>query len=1224
VQKPFAICVIAAFVWAGGPVWAQQSLMPPFRFEANQGQANQEVRFLAVGSMYTAELTENAIVMPTASEPLRLTFTGGRAKTIHPLDSLNLLSGYYGFGSARAYTGIPNYQRVLYESVYPGIDILFYANGNKLEFDFIVAPGASVDAIQLEVSGHDALRLSDSGNLLMKAAGDEVMLSAPRIFQETVAGRQPVSGRFVVTDSDEIGLEVEDYDRSKPLVIDPTLAFSTYVPNRSDSRELPFAIGSDSGGNVYVLYELSGSVSGFNQVMKFSRDGTPNYVVRFQAYGPSSYLLKASDMEVDAAGNAYIVGTKYTHSDFPTKNAIQSELKGPSDAIIFKLDSRGEMVFSTLLGGSDADFGWSLTLDSTGNIYVAGGTSSTDFPIRNSSSASGNMFVAKLDPQGTALLYSTYIDKPGRQYRGRTWLEVDGASNMYIAGSVEDTGNTCTAPSGSYTCSAVSVMKLNPAGTATIYDWRYSAPQQDNPLKGFSVDASGNAYFIRGSSTVVNFDPAATFGKLDPSGTLIGNFQSLLPATYADLAIDVDGNVYLTGRTPHEDSPEAQTFPVINSFRSSVRRDVFVMKLSTDGTRYLYSTFLNGDPLEPASEGYASSWGDLLHVDAGGRVYVTATTGAWTFPTTDGTRTGDRFFSSEAVVFVLDPNATDTNARYSRLEENYFAIQYTGTWYPHNSAAHGAGRAVLAVETGAKASFSFTGNGQVRWFGCKDGWSGIAKVFVDGALQATVDTYSSTTRCNTELWSATLSSGQHTVTIEVTGTKNPASQAAWIWVDKVEVTSAGDIVIGSATGGGGSGGPGGGGSGGGATTRAEQTDPAAQYSGAWYTTSSGMHSGGSAVLALDAGARVEFSFNGTGAKWIAFRDAWSGIAKVYVDGVFKSEIDMYSAADSKQAVLYTTPELPSGSHVLTIEVTGRKSSSSGGAWIWVDAFDVLSGTAGGGTGGGTGGGSGGGTTTRAEENSAAVQYAGSWSTNSSTLHSGGSAVLSISTGARATFTFNGTAARWIAYRDEWSGIAKIYIDGVFQTQVDTYASPAQAKAVVYTTPTLTAGAHTLTVEVTGQKSGAAQSAWIWIDAFETTGDGGSGGTGGSTGTFVRVEGYNAAVTGAWYTNNGAFNSGGSALLSASAGSRATFTFVGTAVKWIGLRDAYSGVAKVYIDNVLKSEMDTYSASDQAQSVIYSINGLPGGTHTISIEVTGTKSAASNAAWVWVDAFEYLP
>jgi hypothetical protein len=274
-----------------------------------------------------------------------------------------------------------------------------------------------------------------------------------------------------------------------------------------------------------------------------------------------------------------------------------------------------------------------------------------------------------------------------------------------------------------------------------------------------------------------------------------------------------------------------------------------------------------------------------------------------------------------------------------------------------------------------------------------------------------------------------------------------------------------------------------------AVTRVQQNGAGVTYTGNWVANNGSINSGGSAVMAEGAGSKANIAFVGTGVSWIGYGDEWSGIAKVYVDGALKGTIDTYSSPGKAQNVMYSVSGLASGSHSLTIEVTGTKSASSAGAWIWVDAFDVASGGASlpsGGNSAASGPAASGcaATPTRVQQNAGAVKYTGTWAANNGSINSGGSAVLTATPGARATFTFNGCAARWIAYRDEWSGIANIYVDGVLKSTVDTYSSPGAAQAVMYTVTGLTAGPHTLVVEATGQKSTASKGTWVWVDAFD--------------------------------------------------------------------------------------------------------------------------------------------
>jgi hypothetical protein len=264
-------------------------------------------------------------------------------------------------------------------------------------------------------------------------------------------------------------------------------------------------------------------------------------------------------------------------------------------------------------------------------------------------------------------------------------------------------------------------------------------------------------------------------------------------------------------------------------------------------------------------------------------------------------------------------------------------------------------------------------------------------------------------------------------------------------------------------------------------TRVQQDASSIAYAGSWFNNTNSVHSGGSAKLAMDAGSRVTFAFNGTGANWIGYSDEWSGIAMMNVDGIDQGEIDTYRTPQKAQASLYSVTGLAAGNHTLTIEATGRRSAASGGAWIWVDAFDTIS-------GGSTVASS---TPTGAayhvEQEAAAVEFSSNWMANNHPMHSGSSAKLAMDAGEKVTFTFTGNAVTWIAYRDMWSGIAKISIDGAAKGEIDTYSASDSPRAKMYSVSGLAWGKHTITIEVTGRRSASSQGAWIWVDAFDYTG-----------------------------------------------------------------------------------------------------------------------------------------
>lgn len=294
----------------------------------------------------------------------------------------------------------------------------------------------------------------------------------------------------------------------------------------------------------------------------------------------------------------------------------------------------------------------------------------------------------------------------------------------------------------------------------------------------------------------------------------------------------------------------------------------------------------------------------------------------WT-PRVSVSRDGHRIvFSSNyglQSLLGLPAEYSDVYLFSTRVEEHHDqVIRASCPWYLHGSAVHSGGRAALAMEPGAEASFRFTGS-EVRWIGYADEWSGLANVYLDGLHAATVDTYAAPPQPQAVLFSLSgLPWGGHTLVVEASGARHPQSSGAWVWIDAFEIAS-----------------PDGG------RLRHEEDDPAVRdHDCVWYTDESPLHSGGSAALAMLAGAQIVFRFDGTAARWIGFRDPWSGLAHVYLDGVVQAEIDTYAAAHRAQSTLYAVEGLPAGPHALLVQAAGRRNERSGGTWVWVDAFEA--------------------------------------------------------------------------------------------------------------------------------------------------------------------------------------------------------------------------------------------------------------------------------------------
>jgi len=248
------------------------------------------------------------------------------------------------------------------------------------------------------------------------------------------------------------------------------------------------------------------------------------------------------------------------------------------------------------------------------------------------------------------------------------------------------------------------------------------------------------------------------------------------------------------------------------------------------------------------------------------------------------------------------------------------------------------------------------------------------------------------------------------------------------------------------------------------STRYEQDHPSVSLTGGWYPNGYSLHSGGSAVLALDPGARATFSFSGTGVRWIGYCDQWSGIGRVFLDGRLASLVDTYASLPQVQAVLFTAGGLAPGPHTLDVMPSGTRNPLAASSWVWVDAFEV---------------------TARVQEDDPAVSYSGAWAQLALPLSSGGRAMVAVDAGAQASFRFSGPAVSWIGYRDGSSGIAGVFLDGSLRAEIDTYAPVAEIQRVVYTLSGLPPGEHVLTLEVAGRRHPLSLGNAVWVDGFDT-------------------------------------------------------------------------------------------------------------------------------------------
>src|SRR5437899_1332050 len=445
----------------------------PLSFEANDGQADPQVKFLSRGRGYTLVLTSTEAVLvlreggsvrnvaggPAAAKRergkalrgtvLRIRFVGANpVPAVVGVGELPGKSSYFvGNDPKKWRANVPTYAKVEYRDVYPGVNLVYYGNQRQLQDDFVVSPGADSKAITLAFDGVDGAAIDGLGDLVLRADGSEVRLSKPVVYQEHDGRRAVIPTRYVLKAERKAAFEVAAYDVTQSLIIDPVLAYSTFLGGGASDRG--FGIAVDAAGNAYVTGDADSpdfpTTAGAFQTTAVG----PAFVTKLNATGSalaySTYLGNgnASAIAVDAAGNAYVTGI--AGPDFPTTPGVAQTTFGGgfAHAFVTKLDPTGSaLVYSTYLGGSSTDDGRGIAVDPNCSIncnaYVTGGTASSDFPTtpgaaQTAFSGSGfDAFVTKLNPTGSVLVSSTFLGGSGDELA--VGIAVDASGNTYVTG----------------------------------------------------------------------------------------------------------------------------------------------------------------------------------------------------------------------------------------------------------------------------------------------------------------------------------------------------------------------------------------------------------------------------------------------------------------------------------------------------------------------------------------------------------------------------------------------------------------------------------------------------------------------------------------------------------------------------------------------------------------------------------------------------------------------
>jgi len=699
----------------------------PLSFEANQGQAIDKVKFLSHGQGYGLFLTSDEAVLElhkasVVRRQLSVARTGkfgaGRAadsavpggpatdngprttdvvrlKLVHANPDAAVLGAHELPGKVNYFLGnepakwrsnLPTFAEVRYRNVYPGIDLIYHGDQEgRLEYDFVVAPGADPNAITLDVGSGlvpargrpqaSPLRINPEGSLVISTEGGEIRFNKPHVYQSesgsslVIRHSSLVQGRFTLDALRHVRFALGPYDHTRPLVIDPSLTYSTYLGGAGDQAK---GVAVDSSGNAYLtgttvstgfpvanpLQSSNKSKSGTAFVSKLNSSGS---ALVYSTYLGGSVSEQASAIAVDPSGDAYVTGSTCS-SDFPTVTPVQAGLKGVCDGFVAELNAAGSsLVYSTYLGGSGtvesgtslSDEGLGIAVSSSGAVYLTGGTWSTDFPpVAPIQSYGGgeDAFLSKFSAGGATLVYSTYLG--GTAQDQGNGIAVDSSGNAYVTGFTLSSNFPTVSPfqasNKAATYGTAFVAELNSAGSALVYSTYLGGSAMDSG-EAIAVDSAGDAYLAGAtwSSDFPTFIPlqpsiAAKYAgsnafvtKLNPAGSALvystylggsGHATNATPSSGGDtaygIAVDPVGVAFVAGLTGSADFPSVDALQSSNN--SQDKFTAFVACLNSAGTALGYSTYLGGTGDDQANG---------IAVDASDNAYIAGKTTSSDFPT---------------------------------------------------------------------------------------------------------------------------------------------------------------------------------------------------------------------------------------------------------------------------------------------------------------------------------------------------------------------------------------------------------------------------------------------------------------------------------------------------------------------------------------------------------------------------------------------------------------
>lgn len=637
----------------------------PVVFIPNAGQADESVHFAVETPDVRAAFTGDGLLLASRGAHLRMRFLGGvNASRPQGVMQLEARANFLRGSDPSAWrSGIPTFGQIEYPKFYPGIDISWGSAGPRLKSEFHVAPEANPLAIRWEYEGVSEVRVEPDGALFLRSGQIELREFAPVAYVELPDGsRRETNVRYRVYGDKSVGFDLDPYDRSLPLVIDPEIVYSTYIGGSGSGAVT--GVARDNDGNLYAAGwtdSLSFPIAGALQAA--NRGGVDAFVVKLNPSGNqllyATYIGgngddRAAGIAVDSSGQAHVAGATGS-SNFPLQNAARSSFVGGREGFALKLNAAGSaLVYSTYLGGSNYDVATAVALDAGGNAYVAGDTYSSNFPllypVQASHGGGADAFVTRLNPSGV-IAFSTYLGGSLDEHAGGI---AAGASDVvYVTGGTFSTNFPVAGAIQSSNAGGQDafVAKLLTASYSQILYSTYlggsggtiASPEQANAI---AADAAGNAY-IAGVVSSTDFPVTAGAFQTGAAGSrdifvtkLNAAGNARLYSTYigwsgfdwaSGIAVDASGNAHIVGHT------SSVGFANVGGVQAEFKGlyDGFILKLNSAGSALSFSTPFGGT---------LSDQINAVALDGNGNIFVGGQTSSTDLPTQaalQGSRPGD-------------------------------------------------------------------------------------------------------------------------------------------------------------------------------------------------------------------------------------------------------------------------------------------------------------------------------------------------------------------------------------------------------------------------------------------------------------------------------------------------------------------------------------------------------------------------------------------------------